>query len=159
MGINKSLTDTRTWKLGLRPSNSYSGNTCFEFAVLCHCSERQTSTIPEKDCEKNGEDDNDGEWDVHAVHQPHRGHTPPPEKGYCREASQNTKTSISQPAIQLERHNSRSGGHAFESPMQQELSARTKSGKTLRVRSFYSGDPNVMSEHTAGMIMSVSLVS
>ncbi len=38
--------------------------------------------IPEKDGEEDGEDDNDGEWDVHAVHQPHRGHTPPPEKGY-----------------------------------------------------------------------------
>ncbi len=35
--------------------------------------------LPEKDSEEDGEDDNDGEWDVHAVHQPHRGHTPPPE--------------------------------------------------------------------------------
>ncbi len=47
-------------------------------------------TVPEKDSEEDGEDDNDGEWDVHAVHQSHRGHTPPPEKGYCREASAET---------------------------------------------------------------------
>ncbi len=40
--------------------------------------------------------------------------------------------------------NSRSGGHEFESPMRQELGALFKSGKTLRVRSFYSGDPDVM---------------
>jgi hypothetical protein len=26
------------WKLGLRPSNSFSGNICFEFSVLCLCS-------------------------------------------------------------------------------------------------------------------------
>ncbi len=26
------------WKLGLRPSNSFSGNICFEFSELCLCS-------------------------------------------------------------------------------------------------------------------------
>ncbi len=31
----KSLTDTCIWKLGLRPRNSFSGNICFEFSVLC----------------------------------------------------------------------------------------------------------------------------
>jgi hypothetical protein len=36
--------------------------------------------------------------------------------------------------------------------MRQELGALTKNGKTLGVRSFYSGDPDVMSEHVAGMI-------
>ncbi len=29
-----SLTDTWMWKLGLWPSNSFSGNICFEFSVL-----------------------------------------------------------------------------------------------------------------------------
>ena len=36
--IYKSLTDTWMWKLGLRPRSSFSGNICFEFAVLCLCS-------------------------------------------------------------------------------------------------------------------------
>ncbi len=35
MGIYKSLTDTWIWKLGLRPRNSFSGNICFKFSVLC----------------------------------------------------------------------------------------------------------------------------
>ncbi len=34
----KSLTDTWMWKWGLRPHNSFSGNICFEFSVLCLCS-------------------------------------------------------------------------------------------------------------------------
>ncbi len=38
VGIYKSLTDTWMWKLGLRPRNSFSGNSCFEFSVLCLCS-------------------------------------------------------------------------------------------------------------------------
>jgi hypothetical protein len=37
--------------------------------------------------------------------------------------------------------------------VQQELCALTKSGKTLGVRPFYSGDPGVMSEHVAGVII------
>ncbi len=36
--------------------------------------------------------------------------------------------------------------------MRQELGALTKSGKTLEVRSFYSGNTEVMFEHAAGMI-------
>ncbi len=36
--IYKSLSDTWMWKLGLRPHNSFSGNICFEFSVLCLCS-------------------------------------------------------------------------------------------------------------------------
>jgi hypothetical protein len=36
--------------------------------------------------------------------------------------------------------------------MWQDLGALTKSGKTLGVRSFYSGDPDVTSEHMVGMI-------
>ncbi len=36
--IYKSLTDTWIWKLGLTPRNSFSGNICFEFSVLCLCS-------------------------------------------------------------------------------------------------------------------------
>ncbi len=36
--------------------------------------------------------------------------------------------------------------------MRQELGALTKSGKTLGVRFFYSGDPDVMSQHVAGVI-------
>jgi hypothetical protein len=38
VGIYKSLTDTWIWKSGLRPCNSFSGNICFEFSVLCLCS-------------------------------------------------------------------------------------------------------------------------
>ena len=36
--IYKSLTDTWMWKVGLRPGNSFSGNICFKFWVLCLCS-------------------------------------------------------------------------------------------------------------------------
>ncbi len=38
VGIYKSLTDTCMWKLILRPRNSFSGNICFEFSLLCLCS-------------------------------------------------------------------------------------------------------------------------
>ncbi len=38
VGIYISLTDTWMWKLGLRPSNSFSGNICFEFWVFILCS-------------------------------------------------------------------------------------------------------------------------
>jgi hypothetical protein len=34
--INRS--QTREWKLGLRPLNSFSGNNYFAFSVLCFCS-------------------------------------------------------------------------------------------------------------------------
>jgi hypothetical protein len=37
VGLSKSLTGTWMWKLGLRPRNSFSGNICFEFSVLCLC--------------------------------------------------------------------------------------------------------------------------
>jgi hypothetical protein len=35
--IRKSLTDKWIWKLKLRPRNSFSGNSCFEFAVWRVC--------------------------------------------------------------------------------------------------------------------------
>ncbi len=38
MRLYKSLTDTWTWKSGLWPRNSFSGNICFNFLVLCLCS-------------------------------------------------------------------------------------------------------------------------
>ncbi len=34
----KISTDTRMWKSGLQPRNSFSGNICFEFSVLVLCS-------------------------------------------------------------------------------------------------------------------------
>ncbi len=37
MGIYKSPTDTRKWKLGLRLCNSFSRNICFECSMLCLC--------------------------------------------------------------------------------------------------------------------------
>jgi hypothetical protein len=41
IGIYKSLKGTWMCKLGLRPRNSFSGNVCFEFLVLCLCSAMQ----------------------------------------------------------------------------------------------------------------------
>ncbi len=41
VGIYKSLTVTWMWKVGLWPRNSFSGNICFEFPVLCLCSVRR----------------------------------------------------------------------------------------------------------------------
>jgi hypothetical protein len=38
VGIYKLLADTRKWKLGLRPRNSFSGNIGFKFSVLSLCS-------------------------------------------------------------------------------------------------------------------------
>ncbi len=57
---------------------------------------------------------------------------------HCREACWDTQTSIRLASHLVRVPNSRSGGHEFESPIQREFSARTKSGKTLGVRSFYS---------------------
>ncbi len=67
---------------------------------------------------------------------------------YCREACRDTQTH--RLASHLVRApNSRSGGHEVEFPVRQKLGALTKSGKPLRVRSFYSGDPDVIYEHVA----------
>ncbi len=38
VGIYNSLTDTWMWKLGLRPSYSFSGNIYFKFSGFCLCS-------------------------------------------------------------------------------------------------------------------------
>jgi hypothetical protein len=59
------------------------------------------------------------------------------------------KPAKTQTSIQLASHldrapNSRSGGRKFASPLRRKLGALTKSGKTLGVRSFYSGDPNMI---------------
>jgi hypothetical protein len=59
------------------------------------------------------------------------------------------KPAETQTSIRLASHfvrvpNSRSRGREFESPMWRELGAVTKSGKILGVRSFYSGDPNMI---------------
>ena len=48
---------------------------------------------------------------------------------HCREACQDTQTSIS--------HLVQHGGHELKYPKQRELNALTKSGKTLGVRPFY----------------------
>ncbi len=40
LGIYNSLTDTWMCQLGLKPHNSFSGNICFDFLVLCLCSVR-----------------------------------------------------------------------------------------------------------------------
>jgi hypothetical protein len=45
VGINKLLTDTWMWKLGLWPRNFFFGNICFEFSVLVLCSVRWTHMI------------------------------------------------------------------------------------------------------------------
>ncbi len=49
LGIYKSLSETWMWKLGLWLRNSFSGNICFKFSVLCFCSvlfQHHTSYIP-----------------------------------------------------------------------------------------------------------------
>ncbi len=38
VGMYKSLTDTWMRKLRLRPRNSFTGNNCFKFSLLCLCS-------------------------------------------------------------------------------------------------------------------------
>jgi hypothetical protein len=42
LGIYKSLTDTRIWKLGLWPRNSFSGSICFKISLLVFCSAETT---------------------------------------------------------------------------------------------------------------------
>jgi hypothetical protein len=55
-----------------------------------------------------------------------------------------TQTSIWLASHLVRAPNSRTEGHESESPIRRELGALTKSGKTLGVRSFYSGDPDVI---------------
>jgi hypothetical protein len=55
-----------------------------------------------------------------------------------------TQTSIRLASHLVRAPNSRSGGCELESPMWRELGALTKSGKILGFRSFYSGDPDVI---------------
>ncbi len=55
-----------------------------------------------------------------------------------------TQTSIRLASHLVRAPNCRSGARELESPMWRELSALTKSGKILGVRSFYSGDPDVI---------------
>ncbi len=50
VGIYKSLEDTWVWKSGQWPRNSFSGNKCFEFSVLCSaCSMLRMGPLHEKD--------------------------------------------------------------------------------------------------------------
>jgi hypothetical protein len=60
------------------------------------------------------------------------------------EKSGETQTSIRLASNLVIVPNSRFEGHEFKSPMQRELGALTKSGKTLGVRPFYSGGPDVI---------------
>jgi hypothetical protein len=62
----------------------------------------------------------------------------------CREACQDTQISIRLASHLVRAPNSRFGGHEFEYPVRLVLGALTKSRKTLGVRSFYSGDPAVI---------------
>jgi hypothetical protein len=55
-----------------------------------------------------------------------------------------TQTSIRIASHLVRAPNSRSGGREFKSPQRQEFGALTKSGKILGARSFYSGDPDVI---------------
>jgi hypothetical protein len=55
-----------------------------------------------------------------------------------------TQTSIRLASHLVRAPNSRSEGREFESSMRREIGALTKSGKTHGVRSFYSGDPHVI---------------
>jgi hypothetical protein len=50
LGIYTSnlLTDTRMWKLGLRPRYSFSGNICFKFSAFCLCSALENPSY--RDC-------------------------------------------------------------------------------------------------------------
>jgi hypothetical protein len=60
------------------------------------------------------------------------------------EKAAKTQTSIRLASHLVRAPNSRSGGHEFESSMRREIGALTKSGKTHGVRSFYSGDPDMI---------------
>ncbi len=65
VGIYKSLTDTWMWKflLGLWPCNSFSGNICFEFLVLDHCSAWcRLPELSDEKCTIPSTEENDQEW-------------------------------------------------------------------------------------------------
>jgi hypothetical protein len=72
--------------------------------------------------------------------------------GLYIEACRDTQTNFRLASHLVRAPNSRYGGHEFESPMQQELGALTKSEKILGVRPFCSDDPEVLLEHAAGVI-------
>jgi hypothetical protein len=46
LGIYKSLKDTWMWKWGLRPCNSFSGNTSVGFLLLCIVLGKKLSRFP-----------------------------------------------------------------------------------------------------------------
>jgi hypothetical protein len=62
-------------------------------------------------------------------------------RGDCVEKPAETQTSILLDSYLVRVSNSRSGGCEFESPIRRELGTFTRSGKIHGVRSFYSGDP------------------
>ncbi len=53
--LYKSLTDTWMKKLGLRPRNSFSGNICFEFLLLCLCSVAKINCTPHEQPDRSGD--------------------------------------------------------------------------------------------------------
>ncbi len=65
-------------------------------------------------------------------------------RGLCREASRDTQTSIWLAVHLVRAPNSRIGGHEFGSLVWRQLVALTKKGKFMGVRSFYSGELDVV---------------
>jgi hypothetical protein len=63
---------------------------------------------------------------------------------FCYAEKPDTQTSIRLASHLVRAPNSRFGGHEFEYHVRLVLGALTKSRKTLGVRSFYSGDPAVI---------------